>query len=148
MQNEGDLRHLDAMADNAPVPPVPSHVVDSVSAAFDIWAAFSSWLKIMEDTLGGLEAGRTMNYADDKARKTVSAAVRSSRWSSELSRFIEVFDRASGFVEKWTDVGEPPRGTGGAYLRMSVLDAREALQQLAGFLFAQLRLVVNDTSSA
>jgi len=58
--------------------------------------------------------------------------------------YFAAFDTASEFVAVWTDVGEPPRGTGGAYMWSHVRDARIALEHLAAFLLTQLRGLVRE----
>jgi hypothetical protein len=132
--------------------PVPPHVTKAISAASDIWSASNGWLQILEEALGGLEAGRSVPLEDKAARRRLVAAIAASPWSSELSTHFDTFDKASSFVQTWTTevhpTDLPPKGTGGAYLRMAVRDARTALGQSAGFLFARLQRVTEEDGNA
>ena len=114
----------------------------AVLAADDLWSAFHGWLKVLEDTAGALKAGRAVRLRDEQARRVATAAAEGSSWHEELTTYFAAFDTASEFVARWTDVGEPPRGTGGAYMWIHVRDARTALEHLAGFLFTRLRTLV------
>lgn len=81
-----------------------------IAAASEIWFAFSAWLRILEDTEGGLWAGRELTLEDGGARETTVAAIEASPWQDDLAEILEAFDNASGFVADWTTVGEAPRG--------------------------------------
>lgn len=137
------------MAKSTPVPP---RVAKAISAAFDIWSASNGWLQILEEALAGLEAGHAVPLEDEAARRKLSAAIAATPWSSELSTHFDTFDKASSFVQTWTTevhpTDLPPRGTGGAYLRIAVRDARTVLGQSAGFLFARLQRVTEEDSNA
>lgn len=123
---------------------MPTDLAGAVPVADDLWSAFRSWLKVLEDTAGALQAGRSVRLRDEQARRAAAAAAEASPWQGELTTYFATFDNARGFVATWTDVGEPPRGTGGAYMWIHVRDARTALEHLAGFLFTQLRTLADS----
>lgn len=123
---------------------MPIDLAGAVSAADDLWSAFHDWLKILEDVAGALDAGHAVRLHDKRARQAARAAAKASSWHDELMTYFAAFDKASESVAVWTDVGEPPRGTGGAYMWIHVRDARIALQHLAGFLFARLQALVRE----
>jgi hypothetical protein len=107
---------------------MPTDLANAVPAADDLWNAFHGWLKVLEDTAGALQAGRAVPLRDEQARRAATTAAEASPWHGELTTYFATFDTASGFVARWTDVGEPPRGTGGAYMWIHVRDARSALE--------------------